>query len=46
MNNEDLLKEILLTPSSEIQSERFSEEAEGAACGGNCHSGTCRGVAT
>lgn len=37
----DLLNEILMKPSNEVMTERFS--SEGADCTGKCTSGTCMG---
>ena len=41
MTNEEILKEILLTPSQEL---RQTEMTEAAACSGVCGSGMCQGV--
>lgn len=43
LSKEDLLKEILLTPSQKLITERFSGENESTAnsCRGTCQSGSC-----
>lgn len=39
---ENQLAEILIKPSNEVKTDRFSEEDTSAMCSGKCSTGTCR----
>jgi len=45
LDNEAILAEILIAPSSECIEHRFSEKSEAANCSGKCESGGgCRAM--